>query len=297
MFIDFFLKPSSSSISDFFLYRCLGITIGGSIMFSAFIYLKILFTPLKPNIIPEKTPTEKYIEKYRSKFHNSYKDDKYNSNIQQEFYDKEKYNTIVESKDNYLEKSWKQRVLIENTPQGNIIMFFDAYKLAFSYYADAVIPYNILNIVAMKYVFTFFCRDFFLDKSIIPFRYSTPLLHVHEIEKDTQKKQNKIDVSKGPFAKFKNYTKEEKTTKEKQKKETDDESPPVKNYIKNKFIHLGKLYNFSILKNTYVNTTIKRKEIIPINYGSFKKWHQSAQFKMVTDKDYHDSSQEFNLVC
>ena len=57
--------------------------------------------------------------------------------------------------------------------------------------------------------------------------------------------------------------------------------------MKNKFISLGKLYNFSILKNTLTpHKTTTRKEIIPINYDSFKKWHNLGQCELVTDKDY-----------
>ena len=288
----YFLFSENPFLTDNFLYNSFGITLLGMALFSSFVYLKILFTPLKPNITIEKTPTEKYTEKYLDKFHKSYKDDKFNQNICDIFYDKKLYNQIIETNNNSLEKLWKQRILFETTPFGNVVMFYDAYKLSFAYYSDNSIPYTILNSVAMKYVLTFYCRDFFLDKSIIPFRHTTPFLHVHEIEKKENVKPNKIDVTKGPFAKFKNYEKEKKE-KEKKEKENEkklkekEENPPIKDYVKNKFISLGKLYNFSILKNTltpYKTTT--RKEIIPINYDSFKKWHNLGQFELVTDKDY-----------
>ena len=286
----YFLFSENPFLTDNFLYNSFGITLLGMTLFSSFVYLKILFTPLKPNITIEKTPTEKYIEKYLDKFHKSYKDDNFNQNIHDIFYDKKLYNQIIETNNNSLEKSWKQRILFETTPVGNVVMFYDAYKLSFAYYSDNSIPYTILNAVAMKYVLTFYCRDFFLDKSIIPFRHTTPFLHVHEIEKKENVKPNKIDVTKGPFAKFKNYAKEEKEKKEKENekklKET-DKNPPVKDYVKNKFISLGKLYNFSILKNTLTShKTTTRKEIIPINYDSFKKWHNLGQFELITDKDY-----------
>jgi hypothetical protein len=290
MFFSFLLNTDIPLISDSMLYHSCGIILFGMGLFSSFIYLKIIFTPLKPNITIEKTPTEKYIEKYQDKFHASYKDDKFNQNIHHIFYDKKLYNQIIETNNNSLEKLWKQRILSETTPFGNVVMFYDAYKLSFAYYSDNSIPYTILNTVAMRYVITFYCRDFFLDKSIIPFGYTTPFLHVHEIEKkDDSKNTKKIDVNKGPFAKFKNYTKDEKKDTKTTDKKSDDK-PPVKNYIKNKFISLGKLYNFSILKNTRNNNISTRKEIIPINYDSFKKWHRSAQFKMVTDKDYEEDA-------
>jgi len=282
----YFLFSENPFFNDKILYNSFGFTIFGMVLFSSFVYLKIIFTPLKPNITIQQTPAEKYIEKYRTKFNESYKNDIFNKNIQPIFYDKKLYNQIIETHDNALEKSWKQRILFETTPFGNVVMFYDAYKLSFAYYSDSSIPYNILNIVAMKYVLTFYCRDFFLDKSIIPLRYTTPFLHVHEIEKKASVKPNKIDVSKGPFVKFKNYAKEEQSEKNQKKIEN---NTSVKNYIKNKFISLGKLYNFSILKNTLIDRkTTVRTESIPINYDSFKKWHTPGQFKLVTDNDYDE---------
>ena len=277
--------------NDFFIsdknvwYMSCGL-LGSAVIFFSFVYLKILFTPLnqtKQTIV--KNPTQLYIDKYKDKFELSYKNGKFNQNIEQEFYDKEKYNQIIETKDNILEQSWKKRILFENTPQGNVIMFYDAYKLSFSYYADNNIPYNILNAVAMKYVLTYFCRDFFIDKYLIPLKHTSPFLHVHEIDKkDTNVTKPKIDVTKGPFAKFKNYTKDNKE-KPKEVKKDSEKTKEVKNFIKNKYISLGKTYNFSMITKIQSNIP-KKREIIPLKYESFKKWHTPSQFKMVNDKDY-----------
>jgi hypothetical protein len=52
-----------------------------------------------------------------------------------------------------LEKMWRTRILFENTPRGNVIMFYDPYKLGFSFYCDQkIISYDILNAIATKYV-------------------------------------------------------------------------------------------------------------------------------------------------
>jgi len=264
--------------------------LGSVVIFSSFVYLKIIFTPLntqKQTFI--KNPTQLYIDKYKSKFELSYKKDKFNQNIEQEFYDKENYNQIIETTDNILEQSWKKRILFETTPNGNVIMFYDAYKLSFAYYADCNIPYNILNAVAMKYVLTYLCRDFFIDKSVIPLNHTSPFLHVHEIDKkDTTVTKPKIDITKGPFAKFKKYTKDNKE-KPKEVNTNQGKSKEVKNYVKNKFISLGKVYNFSVITKMQLNIQNQR-EIIPLDYDSFKKWHSPGQFKMVTTIDYDDDA-------
>ena len=75
-----------------------------------------------------------------------------NDNVEKEFYTKETYNNALEQENNILESNWKKRILIENTPRGNVYMYYDAYKLGFSYYSDtSSLSYNLLNAVAMKY--------------------------------------------------------------------------------------------------------------------------------------------------
>ena len=284
--IDLITYKNDYFISDKMVWYMSCGLLGTAIVFSSFVYLKIMFTPLntqKHTFI--KTPAQLYIDKYKSKFELSYKQDKFNQNIEQAFYNKEKYNQIIETKDNILEQSWKKRILFETTPNGNVIMFYDAYKLSFSYYSDCNIPYNILNAVAMKYVLTYFCRDFFIDKSLIPLKHTSPFLHVHEIDKkNTTVTKPKIDVTKGPFAKFKKYTKDNKE-KPKEVNTKEENTKEVKNYVKNKFISLGKVYDFSFITKMQLNIP-KQREIIPLAYDSFKKWHSSGQFKMVTTTDY-----------
>jgi hypothetical protein len=67
-----------------------------------------------------------------------------------------------------LEKKWKSNLLLETTPRGNIIMYYDAYKMGFAYFSDQKgISYDILNACAMKYVEIFRCCDLFVDEAII----------------------------------------------------------------------------------------------------------------------------------
>jgi hypothetical protein len=127
-----------------------------------------------------------YTQKYRRRFDDSYKQDQVNStninfssNIEPEIYDKTRLNEILFYDDNVLEKAWKRRILIENTPRGNIYMYYDIFKCGFAYYADQTgIPYTILNAVAMKYVMIFFCRDFYMDEATIPINKGSPLIYI-----------------------------------------------------------------------------------------------------------------------
>ena len=157
-----------------------------------------------------------YYNKKKSRFIDTYKDSiiKYNLNIETIFYEKVNLEELMKDNSNYLEKKWKSKILIETTPRGNIIMFYNPYKLGFSYYSDSAgIPYPILNAVAMKYVTVFYCRDFFVDEYFVQsvkknglFIFDSPLLPILFSEPKpiiTNRKQS-INTG-GPFAKLKNY--------------------------------------------------------------------------------------------
>ena len=260
-------------------YHIFGFYLVSSISFFMYVYWNIHRNILKQVQNEQKTMTSQdYLQTTRDNFVKCYEKDEYNQNIQPEFYDKEQYNETIVQKDNSLDSTWKTRILVENTPQGSVIMFYNAYKQGFSYYSDSNITYPYLNAVAMKYVSQFYCRDFFIDDSIIPKDHSSPFLHIHEIEKDQKTSSKpKIDVNKGPFAKLKKYSKPKPKMIIPNKKEENTQT-----HIKNKFVYLGKIYKFSPLQKVKNETqTIERKEPIAMNYSSFKQWHNPEKFDLI----------------
>ena len=220
----------------------------------------------------------------------------------------------MNQENNYIEREWKTRILIDSSPRGNIIMYYDVYKQGFAYYSDQnSIPYCILNAVAMKYVLMFKCRDFYMNTNCLPKDFVSPLAKIfHDDDKKTNdvtdiesndKTNKSIDISKGPFAKLKNYRLEEKKEQKiyynalfhgnhsfvslgliagfnlfrwsvisfkrayyflfvkppilaiaEFKTEPTDKTVAKKRYV-NKFINLGKAYNFNILQKITLNTT------------------------------------------
>ena len=101
----------------------------------------------------------------------------------------------------------------------------------------------------------------------------SPFARIHLLEaKKRSEKDNKFDVSKGPFAKLKKPVVVGKEMGKvavpyKEKKEEKKKEPEI---IKNKFIHLGKTYNFSILQSPTKKT--EKKDLGKINYSDFKSW-------------------------
>lgn len=187
------------------------------------------------------SPNEKYIEPLKLKFLQTFQEDNthdWNSNIEDEIKDKEQLSELLKNQNNELEKKWRTRILIENTPRGNVIMFYDLYKQAFSYYCDqARMPYDVMNAAAMKYVLTFHCRDFFVDSNVLPVKQSSPLDEKQEDGGNKIVSDSNVTAKydKKAFAKFKTYNNATKKVG----------ISPENDKVINCFLHLGASRNWS----------------------------------------------------
>jgi hypothetical protein len=238
------LKNPSNSVVYFFTY-----------CYRWFFYF---FYKLYNGIFKEKQviiidPIKNYIENSKNKLIFSYTIEDMNKNVERVFYDKKELLETLVDQNNELEKIWKTRILLENTPRGNIIMHYDAYKQGFAYYSDINgIPYNILNAVAMKYVINFQCRDLFMDNEYIDEQKESPLIKLYlEYEKKNEKKEeNKknegIKQEDAPFAKLKNY--KTKTIENKENSNDEKEKKVEQEFNRNIFINQGRISNFKFLK-------------------------------------------------
>ena len=206
-----------------------------------------------------KSDIEQYIELHSGRFLKTYDStNTYNDNIDSCFYEKDQLNEILKPKDNNLEVEWKRRILYETTPRGNIMMYYDPYKLGFVYYCDTnTISYSILNAAAMKYCLAYRCRDFFVDNEITPFENPSTLIPIHYNEPPKKKdKESKTSINNSVFAKLKDYSKKtefKQTNKPNDKDKNNDEKEVVKKIkekdkCKNRFIYMGKMYNFNLLQ-------------------------------------------------
>ena len=273
--------------------------------------LTSFFSERKPKESKEvkKTETELFIEKRQKMLLKTFEDTnkdllQWNLNINSGFYSKSQYQEMIKDAQNTLEQQWKTRLLIETTPRGVVIMYYDPFKLGFSYYSDVTMPYNILNAIAMKYVIHFRCRDFFMDEHILPENTPLPLLKLLLEDKTMNDKSEKNEKSKddemikqrlrnAPFAKFKNYNKISNKVQENQNKgekkdenDTTEKKEPEKPKEQNRFISLGKTHNFKMLQsvpkkkkamaafksalaNSLFDNSSVQKEVF--NYRDFKK--------------------------
>lgn len=162
-------------------------------------------------------------------------------------------------------KKFKTNYVIEHTPLGNVLMFYNHDKLAFEYYSDLTIPYRYLETVARKYVITYNYRPLYVDMEEELKEYEKRMKEKEEEEKNKSKQENIGNKTKDVFAKFKSYNKEAGTGRV-------NTAPPPKNSIPqnrmkmirdnkkdanekmllkenaNRYSYQGKFLNFNILQ-------------------------------------------------
>jgi hypothetical protein len=238
------------------------------------LYYTILrkLTPQPPVVLD---PVDEYIKPRKRKLLATYETSlNLNANINPLLYDNDARKRLLRDESNETEKLWKARILYEPTPRGNIVMYYDMYRHGFAYYSDQnSIPYSVLNAVAMKYVVTFFCRDFFTDEETISLE-RLPKSFEEVEEKDDKNKENKQKQGNEQFAKFKQYRSSSENVISDTKKEV------IKTTQKNKFISLGKLYNFQIVQK---RTHAAKLQDQPTSYSDM--FGNNLSYKAFKNKD------------
>jgi hypothetical protein len=186
----------------------------------------------------------------------------------------------------------KNNIIMEKTPLGNVVMFYNNSRSSFEYYSDSTIPYRYLEVLGRKYVITYNCKRIYVDMSKEIEEAEKKLAEKKQKEEDDErKKQEDTEKAKNNpeseapepqkknvFAKFKTYNKD---TSIKAAAVPLDRPAPVKNtkpqeekVVKeraNRYSFEGKLVNFSFLKK------VDRKEVdkrYGVSFAEFKKMQQ-----------------------
>lgn len=213
-----------------------------------------LTKPTAPTSVYKSEPDYETVYKKELAFFKTDPIEKANSNIEKELYDYDKRKTIFAESANETEKRWRSRILIEHTYRGNVIMYYDSYRMAFAYYSDEqVVPHKALYHAAIKYVVRYRCRDFFIDMDVFP---DNPMIEVLKKEDEILKTKSKPtynpegEIKKPPvkkekekpnpvFAKLKDY---------RNKKDDANKDKPKDHPFSNKFVRMGKTCEFNIIQ-------------------------------------------------
>lgn len=160
----------------------------------------------------------------------------------------------------------KNSFIMEMTPHGNVIMFWNQKNGVFSYYSDGTMPYRFLEVVARKYVIMYNCKDLYYVmeeqmKEVI-------------VETISKKKEDTPSV----FAKLKNYNhssidsvaKGGQQSKQNYKPNSISKPNVVKKNVvlkekSNHYSCMGRIVNFNFLKRE------KPKNKMDISFSEYKK--------------------------
>lgn len=181
----------------------------------------------------------------------------------------------------------KNSFIIEKTPLGNVLMYYNNSRESFEYYSDNTIPYRYLETVSRKYVKTFNCRYLYVDMGeeiSLAERKLKEIIEKKAIEEEESKKQkeNQVVLKKNVFTKFKSYNKESGTGRV-------NTGAPPKNSIPNnntinskrndnpniilkdnanRYTCEGRMSNFNFLKKTKREVVDKK---YAMSFADFKK--------------------------
>jgi hypothetical protein len=187
--------------------------------------------------------------------------------------------------------------VMEYTPNGNIIMFYDYKRETFAYYADNVMPYRYLEVLGRKYVCAFFCPSLY--------QYLPPDQVLNVATNDTgdtgdtgdtvenEKKEETVKTvvleidptklekpEKSVFAKFKSYNKDTSNnvaTKDApssaHKRATNAPTVVLTNVIRNRYTCHGKICNMPFLKK--IDRVVVDKNY-KMSFADFKRLNSNS---------------------
>ncbi len=192
----------------------------------------------------------------------------------------------------------KNSILIESTPLGNVVMYYDSSRETFIYYSDSTIPYRYLEVVARNYVVKNRCKKLYVDmeKELKEAQEKLEKKQKEEEELKQQIEENKeknekegsvatnASSKKNVFAKLKNYNRDNSLKTAGIPSDNKSVSkkvipPPDKNTTTtsealllkenaNRYSYEGKMVNFSFLKKVERKAIDKR---YGMNFADFKK--------------------------
>jgi hypothetical protein len=190
----------------------------------------------------------------------------------------------------------KNNIIMEKTPLGNVVMFYNNSRSSFEYYSDSTIPYRYLEVLGRKYVITYNCKRIYVDMSKELEEAEKKLAEKKQKEEEERKKQearekgksNPIAAAEEPqkknvFAKFKTYNKDTSIKaaavpldRPAPAKQTAPQEEKVVKERANRYSFEGKLANFSFLKKVDRKAVDK---LYGLSFAEFKKMQKMQQNK------------------
>jgi hypothetical protein len=258
------------------LYKNIPVFLSIQVLMTFFFLYKSIMTMTKNSItLNSQSDATIHIEKKPIKYDDKYKNE----------YIKLDFRQLTTSE----KENLKNNFVMETTPLGNVIMYYNIDKQGFVYYSDSTIPYRFLETVTRKYITIFKCKDssIYLDEIDDEIDEKIPVEKVQETTNDTildtkqTSKASATMTNKNVFAKFKNYNhptsipSNSMIAKNNPNKTARQSNKQVKEN-KNKYISEGKIINFSFIKKIDKKQIVKR---LNMTFSEFKKMQQESENK------------------
>ena len=159
----------------------------------------------------------------------------------------------------------------ETTPQGDVIMTYDADQVQFCYYCDKrSVQFKYLEPVARKYVVNHGCKRLYID-----FRNDLTRAHVKpepaKPNSNATNTTNATSATKSIFAQFKKYGTNPKPNPTKPKQQPQQPPLAVLKEQVTRYWYCGRLDEFNPQPASETATTPEFSIIKPIDYASYKK--------------------------
>lgn len=201
---------------------------------------------------------KKFINKEEKKI-----EEKKEEPYENKYYDKFDELDCRELEEDYV-KGLKSNIIIDKTPKGNVLMYYDFEKESFIYYSDTKdISYLYLETVARKYAIQFNCKKIVVDikKELEEAKKEKP-------KDEIKKKEGKNEL----FASFKNYN----------RKGSGGAKIINKKFIirqnANRYSYRGKLNEYNYLQSD-VYKKEKKEDFEILDFASFKRIQEKKKEK------------------
>ena len=186
----------------------------------------------------------------------------------------------------------KNSILLENTPLGNVLMFYNNERETFTFYADSSIPYRFLETIARKYVIINNCKSIYVDmtdeldgakkKKDDKDNQVTETVrnNAHMLSENTTNNSSNSTSStkKSVFAKLKTYNTDSSKASSSSSSTGafDKERAQLVKERSNRYSYEGKLMNYSFLKK------VDRKKVdktYALTFAEFKQMMSTTEGK------------------
>ena len=155
-------------------------------------------------------------------------------------------------------KELKNNILIETTPIGNVLMFYDQDYEYFKYYSDTKeISYQTLEAVSKKYVITNDCKQIYIEMNEEILRQNEKKTSELSDRKDNSEKVGGEPLKESVFATLKTYN-------VKDNKRVESKNVYIKEKI-NIYKYAGRIEEYTISKSS------EKEKVLKLDFVSFKR--------------------------